>query len=383
MKLFHISTLLLASIFISSAQVNTNINLNTSYDDNLYRSPTPKTDKLTSFDISLSYSAKGSSMRFFLNPNYFTYKASSERNFMLNQIGLGNYISLDKSNSNKFYFGAQWDLRINGDLYNYYDYNQLYAYANLNFNLNYFILKGGYNYRYRSYANLPDLTNNRHYLYVQTNKSFPTRTTFILEADLGYKSFAGQDLFHTSSGGRGQGRLATGNTTITSTEIPSISQAVFLARIAQSLHTKFGIFVQYRKQISLDESTDYVNSDSYFQDEELFDDPFSYNSDAVTSRLTWMMPWKMKLQVGGGTMKKKYVSELAYESAEDSVAMGPIRSDDQTNYHINLSKSFFPRKSWLHNLKLNLNYAYMRNKSNSYWYDYKNSVYSGGLNWNF
>lgn len=371
------------SVIMLIAQVNSNINLHTNYDDNLYRSPQPEADLLTGFDISLSYKPEGSNLRYYLNPSYFSYKTSSDRNFLINQLGFGNHFFLNKSKSNTFYIGAQWDLRINGDAYNYYDYNQLYAYANLNFKFEHFLLKSGYNYRYRSYVNLPDLTNNRHYLFIQANKSFPTRTTFIIEGDLGYKSFSGQDLYSSISGGRGQGRLTTGSTTITTAEIPSMSQAVLLARIAQSLHTKVGLYVQYRKQISLDESTAYVNSDSYYQDEELFDDPFSYNSDAITSQLTWMMPWKMKLQIGAGTTTKKYVSELAFVSAEDSVGTGSIRSDDQVNYYVNFSKGFFPRKNWLHSLNFDLNYAYIRNRSNSYWYDYNNSVYSAGLNWNF
>ena len=40
-------------------------------------------------------------------------------------------------------------------------------------------------------------------------------------------------------------------------------------------------------------------------------------------------------------------------------------------------------KSWINNLDLSLNFNYGRNESNSYWYDYKNSVFGGGITWKF
>jgi len=383
-----IKSILLLELFLVtllSAQLTTNFNINTTYDDNLFRSPEADSDLLTDLNLNLSYSPGKSNVVYFFNPTYFSYNSNYDRNFIVSELGFRNLIRFGGDQKQAFYFGAEWDMRINGDDYYYYDYNQIYAYANINFNLDYFFLKTGYNYRYRSYSEIPDLTNNRHYVFVQANKSFQTRTSIILETDLGYKSFAGQELYSTTfGGGRGSGRMSSSSTTSYSeTEIPSLSQAVFLVRIAQSLHEKIGIYIQYRKQISLNDETTYVNSDNYYQDEELFDDPFSYESDAYSSRLTWMMPWHMKLQLGAGVISKNYISELAFESAEDTVGVAGIRADDQKNLSLNISKKFFPKKVWLNSLTFNFSYAYILNESNSYWYDYKNNYYSAGIRWNF
>ncbi len=379
------NSLLILSIFVSAtfAQFTAQASLSTTYDDNLLRSHQPESDMISDFDLNLMYTPGKSYLTYFFNPDYFSYKTNYLRNFFMNRLGFRNQIVLNKDKNNLFYFGAEWDIRINGADYNYYDYNQLYAYANISYNFNGVFFKGGYNYRYRSYANVPDLTNNRHYLFIQTTKTFNTRTTVIVEADAGYKSFGGEEYYSASGGGRGSGRMGSGYTTYSTTEIPSLSQAVFLARIAQSIYDKMGFFIQYRKQISLNGSSGYENQSDYYQDEELFDDPFSYESDQLTGKLTWMLPWNIKLQTGGSLTSKNYISENAFISAEDSSGLGGIRKDDQTIINFSLAKKFFPHKSWLNTLTLNFNYSYILNESNSYWYDYKNNYASAGIRWSF
>jgi len=369
--------LLLSSLLF--AQFNKDIEISSWYDDNLYHSPDPVIDLLTDVGVRLSYWTDNSNMNYYYNGSFFFYNEAALRNFSMHSIGF-NYINpFGQDEKHNFYLGAEWTLRLNGDEYNYYDYNQIYAYSNLSFDLDWFFVKSGYNFRYRSYSNLPDLTNYRHYLFLQANKSFATRTTLILEADLGHKSFAGQE--YLTGGGQGHGRYSSSTTTIS--EIPSLSQAVLLARVTQSLHEKVGLYVQYRRQLSLTAETNFVNADGYYQDEELFDDPFSYESKSYSSQLTWMLPWSMKLQVSGAFVSKNYISEQAFTSAEDSVGLGGIRLDDRSNYFVNFTKKFYLNKNWLKSLHFNFNYGYIRNESNSYWYDYKNAVIGGDIQWMF
>jgi len=376
--------LLMALLFIQSvsAQLSTNIKVSSYVDDNLFRSPEPVSDVLSSVGVTLSYRPQDSGMKFYYDGSFFMYNDLSERNFSLQAVGLNSFSAFGKNKQHGFYWGSDLTMRFNRLEYDYYDYTQLYAYANLNFDLNFMFLKSGYNFRYRGYSNLPDLSNYRHYVFVQLNKSFVTRTTLILEADLGHKSFAGQDLYSNTSGGRGRGMWLQTPTTVSS-EIPSMTHAVLLARVSQSLHPKVGVFVQYRKQISLTDQTDYQNYEGYFQDEELFDDPFSYESDAVTTQLTWVLPWAMTIKLGGGTISKSYISEQAYTSAEDTVGLGGLRVDDANNFFVSLKKTFYLKKHWLNALSVDVHYNYIRNESNSYWYDYKNGVLGAGISWKF
>jgi len=70
-----------------------------------------------------------------------------------------------------------------------------------------------------------------------------------------------------------------------------------------------------------------------------------------------MMPWSMKMQIGGGIVSKKYISEQAYISADDTLASGGPRNDDYDNYYVSFSKTFFLNKAWLKSLHFSLNYS--------------------------
>jgi len=382
-------TLILSGILF--AGITTDIDISSYVDNNLYRSPQPINDLLTSVGIQLGYNPQDRNGRLYYSGNLILFKNTSIRNFNRQALGLNYYKSFGEQSSHYLYLGLDGTMRLNNDEYNYYNYNQLYGYMNLRFDFDWIFLRTGYNYRYRNYSNFSDLTNYRQYLFVQLNKSFVTRTTLILEADIGQKSFSGQETFYTtteySSGGRGQGRGSgsTSETVLTAQtlEIPSLSHMIVLARLAQSLHDKVGVFIQYRSQISLDESSQFNNSDDYYQDEELFDDPFSYESQSYKSQLTWIMFNSLRLQIGGSYTSKQYISEEAYVSAEDTLAQGGIRKDKHNNFYISLAKTIQINVNWLKSLQFRLNYNYIHNKSNSYWYDYRNGLIGGSLEWKF
>ena len=287
-----------------------------------------------------------------------------------------------QNDKHQFFLGGNWLNRLNKEEYEYYNYNQIYLYSNQRFNLSGLFLKSGYNFRYRNYSNIPDLTNYQHYLFVQANKTFRTRTSIVIETDLGYKSFNGTESYVSAGGEVGSGNSSS-HTTVYEEKIPSLSHLVLLTRVAQSLHDRVGIYVQYRRQISLTAETSYVNADGYFQDEELFDDPFSYNSSAFSSKLTFVLPKSINLQVGGSINYKNYITELAYVSSEDLEGLGDIRADNKQSIYFNFSKTFNSNKKRIYSFKTYLNYSYVVNESNSYWYNYKNHSIGIGLLLNF
>ncbi len=365
------------------------VSLNTYNDDNLFRTPDSLKvqDVLSTFTLGLRYQDSDSHIQLHNNTNLMTYLNNSTRNFLINNVGINKRILLNENSTSNINLGGNWSLRINQDDYNYYNYSQMSGYANFTMLTDIILIKGGYSYRWRNYSNWPDLSNHLHNAHIQLNKSFPTRTTVITEIGFGNKSFFGQDTFTTiGSTGYGNGRWANNtSTSITNiiSERLSTSQVNIILRLTQSLHEKAGIYFQYRKQISLDDETSYRNYDDYYQDNELFDDPFTYESDSYSSQLTIMLPKSMKLLLGGSMSSKNYISELAYSNADDSVGIGGLRFDDYTNYFIDLSKTFNINKDWINSIKLNLYYSNTYNESNSYWYNYKTTSMGGGIQWSF
>ncbi len=357
---------------------------------NLYRSTVPEEDLLTDAAIQLNYRFPKLNINIDYQGDWFFYRDYTVRNFILNHIGLDYYKSFGKDNRQAFYLGTDCQLRLNEEEYDIYNYTQLYGYANFHFDLAWMFVKTGYNFRHRGYANLSDLSNNRHFIFLQLNKSFATRTTLIIESNIGRKSFSGNEIIATTTtqrGGKGKGKMSgMYNQTVTTSsvqEVPALSQAVVLMRVAQSLHTKMGIYVQYRQQVSLTNETEFINSDRYYQDEELFDDPFSYESKHYSAQLTWMLPASMKLQIKGGRSSKKYISDQAYTSAQDTAGIGGRRIDAYGHVALNFSKDFMINKKGLKSLRFLFYFNYIDNKSNSYWYDYKNTIWGSGITWRF
>ena len=378
-------TLVLVALLLSGpvySQLDTYLDVSTGYVDNLYLSPYKIGDLITDVDLSLNYTLKDSSTNLYYNVDYISFNNTSVRNILLNKVGSSYYRNFGEYGKHQFYVGGNLLSRINKEDYNNYNYNQIYLYSNQRFNLKGVFLKTGYNFRYRNYSNIPDLTNFQHYLFIQTSKTFRTRTSVIFETDFGYKSFSGTESY-VSTGGEGQGANSSSQTAITENKIPSLSHIVLLTRVAQSLHDRVGIYIQYRKQINLTSETAYVNSDGYFLDEELFDDPFSYSSSAFSSKLTLVLPKSFNLHVGGSFTHKDYIAERAYISSEDTLGIGDLRTDDKRSIYFNFAKIFYPNQKWLSSITTYLNYSYIVNKSNSYWYDYKNNSVEVGVLMNF
>ena len=368
------------------AQFSSSLEVNSAFDDNVFRSPEPTEDFISDLDIDLGYRFNNKNLQIFYNGNFIFYRNLKERNLSLHQFGINYFLSFGKDDLHTFFIGGNGLTRIDGEEYKEYDYNQLFAYANFRFDLESLFLKTGYNFRYRDYSNIPELTNLRHYLFIQANKSFSTRTTLILEADLGYKAFTSQVLYsaYSDDSNHGPGRQIRPSRFVTSSsEVPSMGQLILLARVSQSIYEKMGIYVQYRKQISLSDQITSITGDNFYQDEELFDDPFSYEGQGISTQLTWMMPWSMRLQIGGSLIDKNYISEQAFVSIDDTVGLGGQRIDDQNNLFLNFTKTFNFKRKWMNALMFNIYIGYTNNKSNSYWYNYTNRIIGGGIQWRF
>ena len=366
------------------SQFDTYLDLSSNFDDNLYLSPDKTGDLISDFDLRINYTPKDSNINLYYHGDYISFLNTSARNIYLNNFGVSYYKNFGDEKKHLFYMGGNLLTRYNKEEYNYYNYKQLYFYSNQRFNLNGLFLKTGYNFRYRGYEYFPDLTNYQHYLFLQANKSFWTRTSITLETDFGYKSFKGTETYiNTSTNGGGGRRSSTTQTSVITNQVPSMSHFIVLARVAQSLHDRVGLYVQYRGQFSLTDEISYVNSDSYFQDEELFDDPFSYESSAFSSKLTLILPKSANLQIGGSFNHKSYISEPAFVSIDDTVGIGGNRIDDKQSIYLNFSKTFYLNKKRLNSLKTYVNYSYIVNESNSYWYNYKNNSVGVGVLINF
>jgi len=379
-----IITVVLLVANVGFSQFDLNLSYGFFSDDNIYRAPDPTNDTMSSFRLRAGYGFKDIGLHLFNRFNFLEYKENDYKNYLANTIGFSEKIELSENSLSNLYFGGNWNIRKNQSDFNYYDYSQLSGYANSQIFTDVVLLKAGYSYRWRDYENWSELSNEIHYGFLQLNKSFPTKTTLILETAISNKSFSGTDTVTTTSitGGKGNGHRSGGTTNTITTEVLkdlNTSQMHLSFRVTQALGEKIGIYAQYFIQRSIDDKSAYSNFSEFYEDDELFDDPYTYESNEVSTQLTWLMPHSIKLVMNGSYSQKDYIGELAYVDINDSIGTGGLRSDNQLHYFITLSKIFNLKKEWIKSVKFNLNFSIVNNESNSYWYNYDRTAFGGSI----
>ena len=369
---------------LGTSQFNFSLSYGYYTDDNIYRAPDPIKDNMSSYLIKTDYGFKDIGLRLFNRFNYLEYHNNDYRNYLENIIGFSDKIKLSEDNLSNLYFGGSWNIRKNQSDFNYYDYSQISGYTNAQIFAEVILVKGGYSYRWRDYKNWSELSNKIHHGFLQLNKSFPTKTTFIVETAISNKSFTGTDTVTTTvmTGGMGNGRRSSSTTNTVTTAIDkdlNTSQLHLSLRVTQALGKKVGVYAQYFVQRSIDDKSAYSNFSEFYEDDELFDDPYTYESDEISAQLTWIMPYKSRLVLNGSHANKSYISEFAYIDEYDSTGIGGLRLDNQCHYYITISKSFNLKKEWVKSVKFNLNFSYVSNESNSFWYNYRRKAFGGSI----
>jgi hypothetical protein len=154
--------------------------------------------------------------------------------------------------------------------------------------------------------------------------------------------------------------------------------------LAQSITSTTGLAVQYNYQTLLSESARFITGISYNYSEEsqIFDDPMGFEGFSVGGELT-------KLVFGGMILKstfyykdKQYVSQGIYTDFENYNG-SILRNDVNKTIWINLQKRLGLKFRGGSDLIINLNYQWINNQSNSYWYDYSNQQISLSLEFQF
>jgi hypothetical protein len=363
---------------ISSGQLTTQVEMSAYHDNNIFLSPEPVSDLVSLVNLNVRYKPESGNISYFYDGIMSLYRQQQSYNSTTHGGGLDYYKTFGTSDQNTLYLGSEVTLKFNQSTFDIYNYQQFYLYANLRYLFNTFIFKTGYNFRYRNYANYNEISNTRHYLFAHINKSFDSGTSVLVETDLGYKQYPNQGSVYSAAMGRGKGR----NQTLYPSGL-NYTQIILLTRFSQSLHPKIGLNLQYRKQINPVKDQELISTVDYTQNDELFDDPFSYQSNEFSSQLTWMLPFSFKLVTYGIYAAKSYHNQTAYTSSVDEIGEGDDRIDYRQSVSVALYKNFTINNNWLKSVQFMVNYRYINNDSNSYWYRYANGIYYFDVSWRF
>lgn len=316
-----------------------------------------------------------------------SFTGSIERDFEFLKVGyIGSYAAFDVLPDRNFYYhqasiwkefesasiGISFEQRLNKDIYTYFDYNNYSLYYNYQFEVDNFYITLSPNVTMTKYASIPILDNVTTSLSAAINKGFETGTTVILGGAFNFKKY----LTPTQTGTYSY--LDEKNSLITESyrdkNVSSVSQVLTFARVAQSVTETTGLAFQFTNRSILNGFGTFVKDLNmiYGDESEMFDDPINYEGNNVAVELTQILFDDFQIKAGYYLNKKNYPSQGLYDEAL-SYNTDIMRSDTQSIFNLSLTKSISLEFLNGDNLSIGLNYQTIKNKSNSYLFDYKSN----------
>jgi len=353
----------------SQAQLSMSVSTDQEYNSNPFSSPAPIESVISSYNLGLEYEPNNWGFGYY--NNYSQFLSIPERNYYWHQLGI--WFASDNS-----MLGIYYEQRINKEDYSYYDYSSFDFYFKQKFSLSDFNFLLNASAAYTRYQELTDLNNFLFTTSIRSAKSFETKTTLIGGVVFNYKTYSSANSILSGKFGRGR------NSSITPTVDRSTSHFNIYGRIAQSLTSTTGLAVQYTNRNILSGLAKDASSlgVTYGDESQFFDDPISYGGYTYQIQLTQILPFETTLRGSYFYNSKNYPSQGIYLNAEDYDEVTK-RIDNQQLFDLSLSKMIELSKNANTSLSISLEYQFIKNESNSFWYQYDTNKASININFQF
>ncbi len=372
------SLLMIFGVGISHAQWFYSFSFDHEYSTNPFRVPEGNSDQVSQFMISIGREWEQVVARY--DADFIRFQQNSSRNYYWHQFVL--------SGGDSTIWYIQMENRLDRSDYRDYDYFNLAAGLNHQFMVRGNYWRMGANFYLNTYREMSDLDNFQFNGFFSMTHSFPTRTTFIGTLHLNYKSYLtpyptevvpddASEQFAEMQQGMGRGRGGWGYVPH-SMETASVSQVVMGLRLAQSIAPHTGVVFQYTGRFALSNADRTVAGfiPGYSDESMMFDDPMGYQGHTFGIEINQILPYFFYLKLAGYRQWKDYLSQGIYLN-EDDYDEGTLRCDDYRTIWVSLRKNWALSDSL--RLVWNVNYRWVDNRSNSYWYQYTNQSLETGI----
>jgi hypothetical protein len=366
-RLFGIIIMVSLVSSFTPAQWNFTITTEHEFSSNPFRSPFPEQQFNSLFNVGIEKEFNDLSILYY--GSYSRFYETNERNSYWHQLGFYN-------NDESTKFGAYAEQRYNTLAYEFFNYSDITAYLKHKIDWSFMNTLLQTSATYKWYNSLKSYNNALLTLGFQFNKSFETKTTFILQSLLSFKNYINSGTESIAQGRNGKGMIGGYgyNSTYADTQsYPRVTSTQIFSsmRIAQSIFENTGIAAYYQNRSLLKSSGTWYGSANYnYGDEsDLYDDPISRRENTFGFELTQILPELIALKSGFMYSNRIYPSQGIYTDAE-TLVQALNRYDKQKYYYVNISKNFMLSEESGQSLNLNLSYNYVNNESNSFWYNY-------------
>jgi hypothetical protein len=353
--------LIAASSFDTQAQFYLTADVDGYYDDNIFNNYLGASDFINAFTGELGYDFESEQNNFEI---YYTgffnqYYKYTDKSTTIHKFGAVNTY-LFSEYDNPLNIGINYAVRINKEDYYIYDFNQVSAYANYMHSLSESnkIQVGVIGNRI-DYENFSLFSHYQLKAFLRSINSFESLTSLTAAVEIDQKNYI-ED--YQNEG------LAN-----------EVLQAKLYLQLGQGITDELGLSAYAFLRNNLSGGNRYFNTTDYiYYEEELFND--IYSNEGVESGLTlsYLFLPNIMGQVSGRYEIRNYTDLPAAE--EEGNELDELRQDNQFSAGASLE---FGLSKILTGLYLSLNYNYIKNNSNDYYYDYNNQICAITLGFDF
>lgn len=331
------------------------------YDDNIFNNYLNASDFINAFTGELGYDFESEQNNFEI---YYTgffnrYYEYADKSTTIHKLGAVNTY-LFSENDNPLNIGINYSVRINKEDYYIYDFNQISAYANYMHSLSESNkLQLGVIGNRIDYENFSLFSHYQFKAFIRSINSFESRTSITVAAEIDNKIYIEKM--------QDQG-LAD-----------EVLQSKLFLQLGQAITEDLGLSAYAFFRNNLSGGNRYTTSIDYiYYEEELFNDIYSNEGIETGLTLSYLFLPNIMGKIAGRYEIRNYTDLPAAD--EEGNDLNEMRKDNQFSIGASME---FGLSEILSGLYLSLNYNFIKNSSNDYYYDYNNQIYSITLGFEF
>ncbi len=345
----------------SHAQLYLTADVEGYYDDNIFNNYLNESDFINAFTGELGYDieTERNILELYYVGFFNRYYEYADKSTNIQKIGVVDTYLFSEFD-NPLNIGLNYTIRNNKEDYYIYDFNQISAYANYMHSISESnkIQIGVVGNRI-DYENFSIFSHYQLKAFLRSINNFESRTSLTAAAEIDQKIYIEKM--------QSQG-LAD-----------EILQAKLYLQLGQGITPQLGLsgYAFFRK--NLNGGNRFVYSLDYiFYEEELFNDV--YSSDGIESglTLTYLFLPNIVGKISGAYENRNYTDLPAADEYGND--LDELRVDNEFSIGASLE---FGLSKFISGLYFTLNYNYIKNNSNDYFYDYTNQIYAITLGFDF
>ena len=337
-------------------------------DGNAFQTSVEQSDWInnSTFYIGHRFSGESFELTGYYNADVLFFTNNAQLNNYAHKVGISGAL---KGESSSLRFSASARLRDYKETYAYYNVDRyhmnMYWRCEPDFKYNFML---GFTLSKDQYEVFDDLDNQAYRVNMKVQRFFQSRWSIAGETGFGLKNYTNQSVFEYFG-------TASGQQSVQRFKEEPVRAMVFDAsvNIAKSLASLTGISLGLGGQWFVgDPIAAYSNGIYYFTENDLFDDPYSYEGIYGTLQLTQQFSVGFQAKAGLKVQQKDYTGTPALDG--EGELTGEHRRDRRDEYYFMVSKRF--RTGWQipSSIGLFFHFIYRNNPSNDPYYDYKDHI---------